>query len=215
MGMTYDEQTQYYANLLVQQYRRKPKAQATILLLAGLAMQNNLPLAVRDAYNIDPDLGAVAVGKQLDVIGNIVGVKRDALVVKGGEELTDLDFLTLIRLRIVLNSATSSLKDIDDLLLQYMGNALIAFDNENMSMSYFFNSSLGSPALARAFVELGMLPRPMGVQLSSLVYGGGLENAYGWGTYDSPPAAGVTGLNDYDNFNASSPYITYDDSIIL
>ena len=70
---TPDEITTYYQNLLIAQYRGQPNARATVGLLAKEAIGDTLTLfpLVRDMWSLE-----TAVGKQLDVIGSILGVKR-------------------------------------------------------------------------------------------------------------------------------------------
>lgn len=210
--LTYSEQLVYYSNLLAMQYRDKPRAAGTVRALADEIMAGNVAQYVRDAFNVDPALGDVAVGKQLDVLGKYVGVSRNVLTFQGGAVLNDGDYLTLIRLAIVRNNSTASLKDIDDLLLQYLGNTLIAYDNLNMSMSYFFNSSFGSSQLAQAFVKLGMLPRPAGVQIASLVYGGGLSGAFGLARYNLPAQLG-SGMNRYATGELQGAQLRYTNTV--
>ena len=67
-----DEETiSYYQNLLITQYRILPKATATIALFANEALCNGLPQVLETAFNLD-----VAIGNQLTIVGNIVGVPR-------------------------------------------------------------------------------------------------------------------------------------------
>ncbi len=61
----------HYANLLIIQYNQKPKAAATIRLLARELLMNGLFDEVDRAFNLD-----TAVGAQLDIIGMYVGVDR-------------------------------------------------------------------------------------------------------------------------------------------
>lgn len=61
----------YYANLLIIQYNGKPRASSTIKLLAQLIWVNMILLQIRDAFD-----WKTAVGKQLDIIGDWVGVNR-------------------------------------------------------------------------------------------------------------------------------------------
>lgn len=65
----------YFTNLLILQYKNKPKAKATIEALTRNAFsdtQNNIfPIEVQNAYNLD-----TAVGKQLDVLGKYLGYDR-------------------------------------------------------------------------------------------------------------------------------------------
>lgn len=71
-----DSLVSYYANLLILQYKNLPKSSATIELLATTLLANGVATDVAAAYNIDPELGPTAVGKQLDVLGKYIGVTR-------------------------------------------------------------------------------------------------------------------------------------------
>ena len=62
---------EYYSNLLIIQYNGKPKAKATIELLAQLVWSNMTLLQIRDGFD-----WRTAVGLQLDIIGQWVGVSR-------------------------------------------------------------------------------------------------------------------------------------------
>lgn len=198
MSMTLDEQIQYYADLLAIQYRGLPKAQATMQALAREALIDNLSLEVENAFNIDPTLGPVAIGAQLDIIGKYAGVTRDVLTFTGGLVLDDSDFLTLIYLALAINYSDGSLLSIETILFQFFGTAITVFDNANMTLSYFFNASIGSLELLEALVTLDMLPRPTGVGLSSLIYAVGLDNYFAFGSYYQPwPASGISGFNSY------------------
>jgi len=68
---TVQELVDYYTNLLIIQYHDKPKAKATIELFIKVLSANGIFYDVRDGYNVD-----TAVGVQLDVIGQYVGVDR-------------------------------------------------------------------------------------------------------------------------------------------
>lgn len=61
----------YYANLLIIQYNGKSKAQQTIRLLCAMLLAELLVFQIRDAFD-----WKTAVGEQLDIIGNWVGVSR-------------------------------------------------------------------------------------------------------------------------------------------
>ena len=67
----------YYSNLLIKQYYDKPNAKKTIESIVSAmfpvneATGNLLLNDVRDCYNLD-----TAIGVQLDVIGNLVGIDR-------------------------------------------------------------------------------------------------------------------------------------------
>lgn len=190
--MTYEEQLQYYADLLIIQYRGKPKAQAMVQALAREALCDNLALAVQNAFGLDG-----AVGAQLDIVGKYAGVVRNVLTFTGGTVLDDADFRTLIRLAIAKNVCKGSLLDIETLLKQYFGNSMLVFDNANMTLSYFFNANIGTLALLEAFVLLDLLPRPTGVGLASLIYAVGLDNYFAFSSYYTPWPTGVSGFTSY------------------
>lgn len=190
--MTYDEQLQYYSDLLIIQYRGKAKAQATIQVLGAEALCDNIALQIQDAFDLE-----TAIGVQLDVVGKYANVQRNVLTFTGGVTLNDSDFRTLIKLALADNSCKGSLKDIEDLLFQYFGNSILIFDNADMTLSYFFNAAIGSLDLLEAFVNLDLLPRPTGVALSSLIYAVGLDNYFAFSSYYVPWPSGVSGFNSY------------------
>lgn len=71
MSQTRDDLIQYYRDLLIIQYRDKPRAQETIRLFISELLAYDLFIAIRDGFNINN-----AVGPQLDIIGKYVGVNR-------------------------------------------------------------------------------------------------------------------------------------------
>lgn len=69
---TLNDLLNYYSNLLIVQYNGKPKAKATIELIANLILANLVIFQLRDGFD-----WKTAVGKQLDIIGKWVGVSRN------------------------------------------------------------------------------------------------------------------------------------------
>lgn len=69
--MTPEEVINYYQNLLITQYRILPKATATLALLTNEAYAQGLPMTLARCFDLDTALGA-----QLTILGNIVGVPR-------------------------------------------------------------------------------------------------------------------------------------------
>lgn len=65
----------YFINLLILQYRNKPKARATVETLTKTTLEGNsgniFPIEVQEAYDLD-----TATGKQLDVLGKYIGYDR-------------------------------------------------------------------------------------------------------------------------------------------
>lgn len=62
----------YYADLIIIQYRNKPKARATIKLGVDLYLADGLVFDLQNVLNID-----TAQGAQLDLIGKILGCNRN------------------------------------------------------------------------------------------------------------------------------------------
>ena len=62
----------YYADLLIIQYRHKPHARATVKLGADLYLADGLVFELNNVLDID-----TAVGAQLDLIGKILGISRN------------------------------------------------------------------------------------------------------------------------------------------
>lgn len=69
-----EELKKYFTNLLILQYKNKPKAKATIEALVDIAFYGNggiFPIILQNAYDLDN-----ALGKQLDIIGKYLGYDR-------------------------------------------------------------------------------------------------------------------------------------------
>lgn len=206
--MTTDELKKYYSGLLILQYLQKPKARATVEETVEPLFIDQLPVAVENAFEIN-----TAEGVQLDVIGKYVGVNRTAFDFTGPITLDDDDFRTTIRFAIIKNTFGSSLYEIQELLWQFFEGSFLVFDFQNMRMGYFFDSAVGSRPLAEVFVRSNFLPKPMGVQLATLVYSNNITNFFGFQTYELPPF-NVTGFNDYDDYSETSPWLNYTDAVI-
>ena len=71
--MTFEELTKRYSDLLIIQYKGKPKAVAHVQALVKEVLGTPLALfpAVRDVWDLE-----TATGKQLDILGNVHGLKR-------------------------------------------------------------------------------------------------------------------------------------------
>ena len=200
--MTTEEIIDYYAQLLILQYIGKNKAYATIKTLVKTVVMDQLPISVQDAFNID-----TATGVQLDVLAKYAAVSRTGYGLMGPITLDDDDFRSLIKLGIIVNNSGSSLSIIQDLLNTYFPGQIFVFDYANMRLSYYIDSDVGSQDLAEMFVYQGLLPKPMGVQLSVVVYWPVLDNFFGFCTYDDETPANH-GFNTYDDYDMDCPWIS-------
>lgn len=61
----------YYVDLLLYQYNNKPKAKATIDLLVDAILVDLLPKDIETAFDLE-----TAIGAQLDIIGEYIGLNR-------------------------------------------------------------------------------------------------------------------------------------------
>ncbi len=162
---TTDTIANYYRDLLILQYRGKTKARDTIFALAKLAIVDQLPLSVQDAFNID-----TAVGVQLDVVGKIIGASRYGRDFSGPATLDDTQFRAYILICVAQNVMGSSLEDVQLFLGAFFPGIILVFDHQDMRINYFFDSDAPSAELAEFFVMANRLPRPIGVQMGATVY---------------------------------------------
>lgn len=200
--MTDQELRVYYSDLLILQYKGKPKAEGTVQAFVDTVISGQLPLAVQNAFNID-----TAIGAQLDVIGKYAGVTRSGNSFSGPMVLNDEDYRKIIKLKIIQNNSGSSLSEIQDLLAQYFQGLIRVFDYKDMSMSYYVSAEFGSQQLVEFFINKGLLPVPMAVGLGSTIYHPDLKffsfSNYSQGTPVDYP------MNLYTDQHDEWPWLTY------
>jgi hypothetical protein len=170
-----------------------------------------LPLAVQDGFNLT---GAnTAVGAQLDILGKYAGVTRTGQGFTSQITLSDSDFLTLIRMAIIKNSAGSSLATIQSFLQQFFPGQILVFDYKLMRMSYFITTGLGSPDLVQLFVSERLLPVPMAVGVS-IIYTPVIDQFFQFRTYEAPAILGNP-FNDYASYQTTWPWLSYANAVII
>lgn len=204
--MSTEDLVGYYSKLLILQYLEKPNAYAMIKALVTPTIMDNLPLDVQDAFDLE-----TAVGVQLDTIAKYVGVTRSGNGFSGPITLGDDDFRVLIKLAIVQNGSGSSLAQIQQLLHQFFPDEIIVFDYANMRMAYYVSPLAGSVELAQLFITKNLFPKPMGVQLASIIYSPDILRFFGCRTYQLP-AFNVSPLNDYLDYHMDYPMLDYSDA---
>lgn len=191
----------YYSDLLIYQYRDKPKAVATVTAFVEMLVSGQLPLAVQNAFDIN-----TAVGKQLDVIGKYAGVTRDGYSFTGPMTLDDEDYRKILKLKIIKNNSGSSLYEIKNLLAIYFAGQIRVFDYKDMSMSYYVNSSFGSRQLVEFFIKKDLLPSPMAVGVGATIFDPNLK-FFSFRTYYAE-SKGYP-FNTYTDYNETWPWLTY------
>lgn len=205
--MTDQEIIEYYSSLLLYQYAAKRKAVAMVQAFVSMVVMNQLPTQVMNAYDLE-----TAVGVQLDVLGKYAGVSRQGYDFSGPVTLDDDDFRLIVKMAIIQNNSGSSLSDIQNLLAIYFADVIRVFDYTTMRMDYLVNSDAASQLVAEFFIKQGSLPRPMGVQLSAIIYAPFDSEFFGLRTYDLP-LYHASPLNTYDNYNMNSPWLSYSNAI--
>jgi hypothetical protein len=202
MAMTTDDIATYYANLLLSQFRQKPKAYAHVKTLATAAIMDQLPTSVLNAF--DP---ATAIGVQLDTIGKYVGVSRNANTLTGPIILSDSDYRQLIKMVIIKNNSGSSLATIQNLLAANFPGQILVSDNQTMGLNYVLVNSLGTANLLQIIVSGGYLPKPMGVQVSATIVPSHTNPFFGFRTYNAP-ATNTSPFNNYTFYQLTYPWLS-------
>lgn len=193
--MAYEIETEdvkdYYANLLILQYRNKPKASATIKLGAGIYLADGLIFELNDILNLETQQGA-----QLDLIGQILGVNRqltgfnidtdyfsfektnafgysDASQLSQGlwkqyrnstasvYALQDYEYRSLLKFKAAYNIRVGSWGALDDLYYRFFGDELNMINNKDLTVTYEVSENV-SVAL-QAAIYLGYIKPPMGI----------------------------------------------------
>ncbi len=206
----------YYTNLLINQYAGQPNAAATIQAIVGQAIMPQtadptLPLAVSAGFNLNGS--SPAVGVQLDWLGKYAGVVRTGVGTYGPITLSDADFLQMIRFAALVNSSGSSLSTIQQALNNFFPGEVFVFDLANMQMSYLVNSAIGSQNLIQLVVNQNLLPKPMGVQLASVIYAPIINTFFGFRTY-TLPAYNASPFNNYTTYTLTWPWLSYQNAIL-
>lgn len=171
-----------------------------------------LPLAVENGFNVLGD--NLAVGAQLDIIGKYVGVTRSGRGFTQQITLDDNEFMSLIRMAIIKNASSSTLAAIQELLFLFFEFDILAFDYQNMQMSYLISSSVGSQSLIEMFVVQGLLPKPMAVGVGVIIYAPTINSFFGFRTYEVEPV-NISPFNTYTDYQTDWPWLSYANGIIF
>lgn len=206
--MTIPDIIEYYVKLLILQYKGQPRAQSTIRALIKPVIMDGVKFSVQNGFAV-----ASAVGKQLDILGKYIGISRNGFDFSGPVTLDDDEYRKVLMLKIAQNNLGSSLFDIVGFLNLWFPGQIFIFDYADMSISYYIDSSIGDIELAEFFVEQGLLPKPMAVLLSSVIFGPNVTQFFGFRTYEHP-AHNANPFNDYASYQLTWPWLTYQDNIL-
>ncbi len=201
---TSQEFQNYYADLLILQYKTQPKARATIQALIKELYGSGSLLDLVNGFNLD-----TAEGKQLDTLGKYIGLGRQVKVNIGSSDtniLTDDQYRILLKLKLVQNTNFSSTSQIRTALYELFPNDIRLFDPRTMVYEYQLSTLFND--LVNVIIAEELLPLPMGVGYNINVVPD-LLAIYGYYGYD--------GLNDNPNGYSSytdgfkGKYLSYGD----
>ena len=193
----------YYSNLLILEYHNKPKAKATIEATVDL-LPDTLIQEVANGFDLN-----TAVGKQLDILGEYVGLSRDYIKDGNVALLGDYDYRTLLKLKALCNSSDFSHKSIDDAMYELFGTSVRMDSTGMMDIKYFVNVE-GSELISAA-IQKGVLPKPMGVRLDYIEQYG--VDYFGFCDYDNLDTVYKTGFGDYNEPSKEGEMLTYEKRI--
>jgi hypothetical protein len=94
----------------------------------------------------------------------------------------------------------------------FFPGTLLVFDNKDMSINYFFDSTKGSITLAQFFIKQHLLPRPMGVLIDIIIYAPSIANFFGFRTYTAP-GFNISPYNNYTDYQTDFPWLSYKNRI--
>ena len=180
------EYTDYYADLLILQYKTQPKARATISALTDKVIADGLLMDVINGFNLD-----TAEGKQLDILGKYIGLSRNVKEKVGSPAsviLTDDQYRLLLKLKLICNTSYSATSQIKKALYELFPNDIRLFDRRNMQMEYELSEQFDG--LENVIIAEELLPFPMGLGFTVVIVPDLLQ-LYGYYGYD--------GLNNNPN----------------
>lgn len=206
--MTDAEIQAYYSGLLIKQFAGQPNAVAHIQALAGSLVLGQVFTAVQNAYSFPG-----AVGVQLDVIGQYIGVSRNGYTFSGPITLDDGDYTTALLLCAIRNSSDATLYELAKSIEKFFPGTLRLYDYLNMTMSYFVDPGTFSTDLAEFCVIAGIFPKPAGVRLAAPVLSPINTNYYGFVTYSNPNPFTQSPYGLYSDYQTDHPWLSYYDAV--
>lgn len=166
---------EYYTSLLIIQYYNKPKARKEIEILAKKIKElNDFCKNLLQSFDID-----TAEGKQLDILGKIIGFNREVNKfdeignIIGKQTLNDKDyrfFLKIVSSSNYCNNCMSSdlENSINDVVNYAFNGKAQVRDNKNMSLTLYVNNVNDIDPVILMY-RLDILPRPQGVKYTGVI----------------------------------------------
>ncbi|MBE7778967.1 DUF2612 domain-containing protein [Yersinia pestis subsp. pestis] len=190
-------------DLLIWQYRGKPKARQTVGLFFRESKEAwRSAQAVGEMLNID-----TATGYALDLVGRHVGLSRtlrafvpkeyfgwagieaalgfgagtfyrEGEPLKESSRLDDDDYRFLLRARMLKNTQRPTLEGIDASIKQLLGDSAFVIDSYDMTMNIVVPEMQLNSLRLHAVLNLDILVRPVGVWFKLIVISS--DHPFGW-----------------------------------
>lgn len=175
-----------YLSLITSQYKGKPHFQSFLLAFLNKADDlGNCADTITQAFDIDN-----AVGTQLDILGEILGLSRQLNFQpqNGPSEMTDEYYRLCLQCRVIYNSWDGSRKGLENSLqFAFPSAAFILVDNQDMSINIVYQSGEADAYSLELLNHGYMLPKPSGVRVNysinkSVLFGWDSASGvlYGW-----------------------------------
>lgn len=152
-----------YLELITSQYQNSPKFKKWVeLLLTPYIDTQNLALILYTYFDID-----TAIGKQLDMLGEVIGAKRllPFQPSEGNPLLDDENYRFLLKAQILRNIWNGTNQHIYEIWNELHSDIAIAIkDNQDMTVTALFIGNLNK--LQQEMIEYGMIvPKAQGVKM--------------------------------------------------
>jgi hypothetical protein len=148
-----------YLNLITSEHSDKPKFKS---MLTNVLDEIDIGVDIDGEFDIDN-----AVGVQLDIIGEILGLSRVLTFQPsdGSALLNDDDYRSLLYAKIILNQWDGSMETLTDALLKLDTSLyFIVKDNQDMSLDV---TAIGTDQLKKELLSNGyVIPKPAGVRIN-------------------------------------------------
>lgn len=163
------------------------------MFLGYVTQEVDLPSLVINGYDLE-----TASGKQLDIIGKYVGLKRVVRSLIGDSNtnvLNDDQYRVLLRLKLIKNTNFSSTSQLRAALYAWFPTSIRLYDNRDMTYEYQLSSFWSD--LLNVIVDEELLPVPMALGYTASIvpnllelygfsdYGGINNNPNGYSSYDT------------------------------
>lgn len=187
--MTINEFLDYYANLLIIQYRGDTKADATIRVLTRIAagLIFNVALEIPNKYNID-----TATGAQLDLLGTIIGIPRDLNI---GYNTPDETYRYFLKFKIIRNVSTTGTNKMENNIYNAFNGDIIIVNNYDMTIDYILMKGVDELTKQVILANQNLLPTPTGVGLK-IIFNIDTEKIYGLANNNGTVPTYIVGLSD-------------------